>query len=144
MTVVPITLTTKPMETEALDSAVERCLRETSIPLVCAYLYGSFTRGEQRSNSDVDIGVLLPESADTELLGPITQLRGDLERLLRRPVDIVDLRHAPADLVHRIMRDGVLLAERDPYERVRFEVDARNRYFDLLPHLERYRRERAA
>jgi hypothetical protein len=44
------------------------------------------------------------------------------------------------DLVHRVLRDGVLLLERDRSARIRFEVRARNDYFDLLPHLRRYRR----
>ena len=38
------------------------------------------------------------------------------------------------------MRDGQLLFDRDPAARVRFEVAARNAYFDILPMLERYRR----
>jgi predicted nucleotidyltransferase len=36
--------------------------------------------------------------------------------------------------------DIALLFERDPGARIRFEVRARNDYFDLLPHLRRYRR----
>ncbi|MEO8182524.1 MAG: hypothetical protein ABI895_27115 [Deltaproteobacteria bacterium] len=34
---------------------------------------------------------------------------------------------APADLVHRILRDQRLLLDRDPALRIRFEVAARNR-----------------
>jgi hypothetical protein len=51
----------------------------------------------------------------------------------------VVVNQAPVDLVHRILRDGRLLCEHDRSKRVAFEVDARNRYFDLLPHLQRYR-----
>lgn len=78
------------------------------------------------------------------MLGPATRVRGDLERLLRRPVDLVDLRAAPVDLIHRVLRDGQLLIERDARERVCFEVEKRNEYFDLLPFLRRYRRGQAA
>jgi uncharacterized protein len=129
------------METRTLSEAVAAYLQETPVPFVCAYLFGSYARGEQRPDSDVDIAVLLPSDAAPALTGPLTLLRGDLERLLRRNVDLVDLRRAPVDLVHRVLRDGRLLAERDPAERVRFEVRARNEYFDLLPHLLRYRRQ---
>jgi hypothetical protein len=45
------------------------------------------------------------------------------------------------DLAHRVLRDGLLLLERDRSARIRFEVRARNEYFDLLPHLRRYRRK---
>lgn len=50
------------------------------------------------------------------------------------------LNGAPADLVHRVLRDGVLVHEADRSGRIRFEVAKRNEYFDLLPILRRYRR----
>ena len=50
------------------------------------------------------------------------------------------LNRAPADLVHRILRDGILMLERDRNARIAFEVQRRNEYFDLLPILKRYRR----
>jgi len=43
------------------------------------------------------------------------------------------------DLVHRILRDGILCLDRDRSARIRFEVKARGEYFDLLPYLQRYR-----
>jgi len=53
---------------------------------------------------------------------------------------VVVLNDAPADLVHRVLRDGVLVLETDRSARIRFEVAKRNEYFDLLPILRRYRR----
>jgi hypothetical protein len=50
---------------------------------------------------------------------------------------------APADLIHRILRDGKLLLEADKSCRIAFEVRARNEYFDLLPILQRYRSKTA-
>lgn len=132
------------MNAQPLHDALASHLQRTSVPLVCAYLFGSYARGEQTKNSDVDVAVLLPTDASTGLTGPISTLRGELERLTEQQVDLVDLRRAPVDLVHRVLRDGKLLVERDSGERVRFEVRARNEYFDLLPHLRRYRQERAA
>ncbi len=52
---------------------------------------------------------------------------------------MVVLNRAPADLVHRILRDGILLVENDAAARVAFEVNKRNEYFDLLPNLREYR-----
>jgi hypothetical protein len=63
-----------------------------------------------------------------------------LERLLGKPVDLVILNRAPLDLIHRVLRDGVLVYDSDPSSRIRFEVQARNTYFDLLPYLRQYRR----
>ena len=53
------------------------------------------------------------------------------------------LNRAPVDLIHRVLRDGILLKESDPSARIRFEVKARREYFDLLPILRRYRRMEA-
>jgi predicted nucleotidyltransferase len=63
----------------------------------------------------------------------------ELERALGVPVDVVVLNGAPADLVHRVLRDGALVYEGDRAARVAFEVQARNEYFDLAPVLTRYR-----
>jgi hypothetical protein len=54
------------------------------------------------------------------------------------------MNRAPADLVHRILRDQHLLLDLEPSARVRFEVASRNRYFDLKPLLARYRAARVA
>jgi hypothetical protein len=55
-------------------------------------------------------------------------------------VDLLVLNRAPVDLIHRVLRDGILLHDRHPAARIRFEVKARNEYFDLLPYLRQYRR----
>ena len=66
----------------------------------------------------------------------------DLERELGVPVDVVILNSAPSDLIHRVLRDSELLVENDRSARIRFEVRARNDYFDLAPVLHAYRRGR--
>jgi uncharacterized protein len=132
------------METKALIDALVAYFEETPVPFVCAYLFGSYARAEARPDSDIDVAVLLPESAARGLLGPSVGIRGELERRLGRPVDVVDMRGAPPDLIHRILRDGRLISEPNARERVRFEVRARNEYFDLLPHIHRYRSGEAA
>lgn len=128
----------------ATFNALGEALRQTGVPVICAYLFGSEARGAARPGSDVDVAVLLEDCAPRSLTGPLTDLRGELERAAGREIDLLDLRTAPPDLVHRVLRDGRLLVERDPTRRIQFEVAARNAYFDLLPHLRRYRRGQAA
>ena len=112
--------------------------------VVAAYLFGSVARGTARSESDVDVGVLFRETPPSTLAGQPMRLEGDLEQLLGRRVQVVVLNTAPPDLIARVLRDGVLILDADRSRRIRFEVDARNRYFDLLPFLRRYRRSGAA
>jgi predicted nucleotidyltransferase len=92
-----------------------------------------------RSDSDVDIGLLYPSPPAATLEAQPFLVAAELESLLGRPVDIVVLNTAPVDLVHRVLRDGVLLLQPNPSARIAFEVRARNEYFDLLPILRRYR-----
>ncbi len=105
------------------------------------YLFGSVARGTSGPQSDVDVGVLLarpPSGFD----GLMLELEGQLEAALGQHTQLVVMNKAPVDLVHRILRDGVVVFEGDRRARVAFEVKARNEYFDLLPHLERYRAQR--
>jgi predicted nucleotidyltransferase len=107
---------------------------------VAVYIFGSVARGDAGPASDVDVAVLFDEPPADTLLGPRLTLQGRLEQLLRRRVDLIVLNTASADLVHRVLRDGDLIVERDRGRRIRFEVARRNEYFDLQPIRDEYRR----
>jgi predicted nucleotidyltransferase len=107
---------------------------------VAVYLFGSTARGTDSPGSDIDIGVLYREPPPRSLDAPSLTLKGDIEAMLHRTVDIVVLNHASPDLCHRVFRDGILVLDRDRAFRIRFEVKMRNEYLDLLPVLRRYRR----
>lgn len=107
--------------------------------IVAAYLFGSVARGDDRPGSDVDVAILLDHLPEPSLESMPLDLEARLERLLGRPVQIVVLNRASPDLVHRVLRDGQILVDRDRPRRLRFEVQARNEYFDIAPVLRRYR-----
>jgi hypothetical protein len=96
-------------------------------------------RGESGPDSDVDVAALYGKPVDAGLAGLRLDLAGEIEARLGRRVDLVVLDHQPPDLVHRVLRDGLLVVENDRSARIRFEVRARNAYFDILPVLLRYR-----
>lgn len=127
---------------DILSSLRTRLAREPEF-LIAAYLYGSQARGEAGRGSDVDVALLYRTPPARTLASPVLQLEGELERELGLPVETVALNDAPPDLVHRILRDGILLLDRDRRTRLAFEVRAMNEYFDMLPILDLYRRKGA-
>ena len=132
------------MSSVPIDRAVLQQLQaffnRDHIGIVCVYVYGSVARGEARDASDVDVAVLYAQEPPPTLDGLGLEFGDTLERLLGKPVDLIILNRAPLDLIHRVLRDGVLVYESDPSSRLRFEVQARSAYFDLLPYLRQYRR----
>lgn len=91
-------------------------------------LFGSAARGEGRPDSDVDVGVIYA--------GDATQRRAfdnDLERHLRRELDVVDLDRAPPQLRFEIARDGVMLRERSKGTWTDFRARAFVDWWDFAP-----------
>lgn len=127
------------METEELEDALRAFFASNPHGASCVYLYGSRARGTARPDSDVDLAVLFETARPPGYAGLPLALEAAIEERLGLPVQVVDLERVPADLFHRVVRDGRLVLERDRSRRVRFEVLRRNEYFDLQPMLRAYR-----
>jgi predicted nucleotidyltransferase len=125
---------------ESVVERVRRVLESAPSEVLAAYLYGSRARGTASPTSDLDLGILLRTVPPPTLKGVAREIEDTVERALRIPVEVVVLNGASPDLVHRILRDGILLLDRDRAARLRFEVQSRNEYFDLAPVRRLYRR----
>jgi len=128
---------------EAVVSALRAFFENPPAGTAAVYLFGSVARAESKPDSDIDVAILFEQDPPRTLEGLRLGLADELQALLGRPVDLVVLNRASADLVHRVLRDGVLICERDRSTRVRFEVQRRNEYFDLEPVRKLYRRPAA-
>ena len=133
---------TRPLTIDEISETIRRSLAEDARGVVAVYVYGSRARGTATPASDVDVAIVRELPAGPGFGGLPLDLEGALARSLGLAVEVVDLETAPADLVHRILREGRLVVDRDPARRIALEVRRRNEYFDLLPLLERYRRVR--
>jgi predicted nucleotidyltransferase len=128
------------MERDGIKLVLQEILQRHAEELACAYLFGSYARGEEKQGSDVDLAILYRETPPATLEGLGLDIADALSARLKRKVDVVVLNSASPDLVHRVLRDGILVLETDRAARVRFEVKKRSEYFDVLPYLREYRR----
>jgi predicted nucleotidyltransferase len=128
------------VNTARIESELRACFAADPRGAVSVYLFGSVARGEARTDSDVDVGVLFEAAPAARLEAPQFALESELERRLQRRVQVVALNAASPDLVHRVLRDGILVLDRDRSARIRFEVRSRNEYFDMAPIRRLYRR----
>jgi predicted nucleotidyltransferase len=124
----------------SVQEKLRAALASAPSEVLAAYLYGSQARGTAGSGSDVDVAVLLAQPPVPTLRSIARDLEATLEAELGIPTEVVTLNGAPPDLVHRVLRDGVIVLDRDRSARIRFEVQSRNEYFDLEPIRRLYRK----
>ena len=80
-------------------------------PVNRAYLFGSFSRGEETPESDVDILVDLDKSIPIGLLQYVS-MKLDLQDLLHREVDLVEREELLPFAQESANRDKLLIYER--------------------------------
>ena len=131
------------LDPETLEGTLAELLaaRAEKEGIAAAWLFGSVARGTAQPDSDVDIGILYREDPPRTLagIGQVVRLEEELTEVTDLPVQVVDLNHAPVDLIIRVLRDGKLLVGHDSLQRVEFEVRSRNEFWDLEPYLRLYR-----
>lgn len=87
------------------------------------YLFGSQAAGQEWPESDVDIALLLPP-AEAKKIGSllISDLRFNLETLLGKEVDLVNLRRAPTVLQKEVIAADSRIFEGDRFAAEEFEM----------------------
>lgn len=103
-------------------------LLQAQLPVSALWLFGSQAKGQARPDSDVDLAALFSSAVSDEQL---FTARLDLEGVLGRSVDLIDLRRASPIVGRQVVRDGRLLLDRDPPDRHVFEMMLPSRYVDL-------------
>ena len=119
-----------------LSQAV-RVLGQQNPEIVAVYLFGSVARSNQ--GRDVDLGVVVKSCQD--MLAKTNVWRCFLEGRMGSAFPAIDLRlvaHASAPRFRFTMvREGKLLYEANPVDRIRFETQAIMEWFDFEPYWNR-------
>jgi len=80
-------------------------------PVLKAWLFGSFARGEESPLSDVDLLVQFDDNARVSLLKHAAMIC-ELEKILDRPVDIVPDGQLYPRVAESVNQDKILIYER--------------------------------
>lgn len=106
-----------------------------------AYLHGSHARGYSDAESDVDIAVLADPSLSKDqrydlrikLMGAVAECPD----MPSKKIDLVILQDVPVLLQFNIIRNRIVLFERDRNERISYELRVEQAYDDEQYYLER-------
>lgn len=106
------------MSKEVQKKRIVSFLTERIPDLIAIYLFGSSVQGTPGLESDIDLAIL-----PVQPLNPLERwnLAQDLANLLKREVDLVDLRKASTVMRMQVISSGQYLYESNRQERDRFE-----------------------
>jgi predicted nucleotidyltransferase len=102
--------------------------------VVWAYLFGSCAR--EGRGRDVDLAIMTTSGALPTAVA-FGQLVARLEAAAGCKVDLVDLRTAPLPLAGALLRDRIVVVDRDREARHQWEADTTSRWLDFAPAYER-------
>ena len=82
--------------------------------VIAVYLFGSFARGRDRSDSDVDVGILLKQTAVGEEEDLVREYLVGLSKMLKKDVHPVIMNFAGEGIMEQIFAYGRCILNRDP------------------------------
>lgn len=108
-------------------------------PITVGYLFGSRAKHTENAMSDIDIALLFKntydESNDAFIRGEIIESGFEFFKL---PVDIVSLNLAPLSIKYEIIKEGILIFDHSPVQRVEFETKVLQEYLDFKYYSDSY------
>ncbi len=110
--------------------------------IIAIYLFGSHARGYARTDSDIDIGILLSDDKLGSGLYPV-QIARELKNncKTKQDVDVRILNKGTLRFLNQVLK-GKLLLCRDDKKRIEFENSVISRYLDFKPIFNEYDRMR--
>ncbi|TAF73980.1 MAG: nucleotidyltransferase domain-containing protein [Bacteroidetes bacterium] len=80
-------------------------------PIVRAYLFGSYSRGEEKRGSDVDLLVESVSNSDLSLWDYI-EMENDLKKIIHKKVDLFEKSMISRFVIHHVEQNKKLIYER--------------------------------
>ena len=110
------------------------CSKQRAV--LAAYVFGSVAKKDNRKPGDIDIAVLLDDKHSQSF--SVLSFISTLEKTIGNRVDLVILNRAGEVLKYEVRRSGIIVFERSPEARKKFEIYCRKTYEDFLYLHKRY------
>jgi predicted nucleotidyltransferase len=107
--------------------------------ILFVYVHGSFVREEKFA--DIDIGIFLREPARLNPLNLELELETALQSLTQFPVDLRVLNFAPLGFVYNVIKESILVIDKEADLRADFEGKIFKKYLDFAAYRKRYLKE---
>jgi hypothetical protein len=111
---------------ECINSKISILLEQFDIKLI--YIFGSYAKGTNNKNSDLDIGILMGEYTPFDKINLISELVGILGR---DDIDVVILNNSNSILKFQVIKYGKIVYMVSEYEKVIFESKTMDEYMDM-------------
>ena len=98
----------KPLRKEGLKDKIPKICEENDVVFMA--LFGSFVRGEQRENSDIDIAIKYRPDAKKSLFD-VVHLEDELGKIFGRRVDLGELEGINKHVKKHVKKEMVVLYE---------------------------------
>ena len=128
----------KKSEKKHLIKKISSFLENENQEIATAYLFGSFVKSE--FFSDIDLGLI----TNTDLERPLKFELGmetRLENIVKYPVDVRILNHAPFSFSQNVIRHGEIIIDKNPNLRAEFTGNVLKQYFDFSHFRKHYLKE---
>lgn len=130
-----------------LKKALIKEIRARNLPIEVVYLYGSFARSMKRTGSDIDLAFLFEEEAyrkdPLRCFISVNEICGELEREIKREIDISILNRASLIFSYRVITTGRPIYLSSKKSLYIYEGKIMGMFFDFKPFLDAYLTEYA-
>lgn len=111
--------------------------QENSILFV--YVFGSTAQGTTNFESDVDLAIYLDEKKARDLFKKRLFLIEKVQSILKKSTEVVILNEIKSIFFKFvIIKEGIVIFEKDHSKRVDFELKTMQEYYDFQPFIEEY------
>ncbi len=99
--------------------------------IIAVYLFGSHAVDVAREDSDIDLAVLMEQIPDNPLKYRIDKSI-ELERILKKEVDLIIINNAPLILQFQVIKEGKIIFEKCADKRAKYQMHFLSRYYDFV------------